>query len=252
MRRKTLMHLLRRHKSVLTALGIYWPAIFWLTHIPVPEIARRSGMSDKTMHVLAYFVLTFLIWFAVSPYDKIRWDKLKTWIVIAIITVYAALDECLQGMIMGRSSDIIDFLSDILGMAAGVVVLMLFDFWPAMLTASAVFIFVVSTMSNLPHIYPKYHLDSIFHFTAYAAFTFIWIQHQRRSVFFRRFNMLFALIIPVFLLLAVITAARFWGRSISSAGIFAAIAGICLVLFSAGAACLIKSRLKKNANKDFQ
>ena len=67
------MQLLRRHKSVLIALGIYWPVIFWLTHIPVPDIARQSGMSDKTMHVLAYFVLTFLIWFTISPYEKVQW-----------------------------------------------------------------------------------------------------------------------------------------------------------------------------------
>jgi hypothetical protein len=45
------MKLLRRHKAVLLVLGIYWPVIFWLTHIPVPDVARQSGMSDKTMHV---------------------------------------------------------------------------------------------------------------------------------------------------------------------------------------------------------
>lgn len=242
------MHLLRRHKSILTALGIYWPAIFWLTHIPVPEIARRSGMSDKTMHVLAYFVLTFLVWFAVSPYEKIRWNRLKTWVVAAVIMTYAALDECLQGLIMERSSDIIDFLSDLLGMAAGLGVLSFFDFWPAMLTASAAFIFVVSTMSNLPHLYPEYHLGSLFHFTAYAAFTFIWVQHQQRCKSQCRLNLLLAAIIPVILLLAVVASAGFWGRNVSWTGISAAIAGICLVFLSAAGVYLIKSKLKDGSN----
>ncbi|MHC5095363.1 MAG: VanZ family protein, partial [Planctomycetota bacterium] len=91
------MKLLRRHKTVLLLLGIYWPVIFCLTHIPVPQVARQSGMSDKTMHVLAYFVLTFLVWFAVSPYHKARWNGIKVWIVLATIIGYAAVDEYLQG-----------------------------------------------------------------------------------------------------------------------------------------------------------
>ena len=101
------MKLLRRHKTVLLVLGIYWPLIFWLTHIPVPAIARQSGMSDKTMHVLAYFALTFLVWFAVSPYHKARPSKLKPWLVLIGILCYGIIDEYLQGRV-GRSMDYVD------------------------------------------------------------------------------------------------------------------------------------------------
>ncbi|MHC5191269.1 MAG: VanZ family protein, partial [Planctomycetota bacterium] len=109
------MKIPRRHKIVLLALGIYWPVIFWLTHIPVPDVARQSGMSDKTMHVLAFFVLAFLVWFAVCPYQKARWNRLKVWVVLATVIAYAAIDEYLQGFIPGRSADVWDFVADTVG-----------------------------------------------------------------------------------------------------------------------------------------
>jgi len=49
-------------------LLIYWPGLFVLTHIPIPQLARQSGMSDKMMHALAYLALVFLWWFSISPY----------------------------------------------------------------------------------------------------------------------------------------------------------------------------------------
>ncbi|MCI0499271.1 MAG: VanZ family protein [Planctomycetales bacterium] len=225
------MQLLRRHKSVLLALGIYWPAIFWLTHIPVPDIARQSGMSDKTMHVLAYFALTFLTWFAVSPYEKIRWNKPKVWIVWVVIVLYAAADEYLQGRV-GRSADVVDFASDLFGLAMGLGVLSIFSFWPALLAAAVVFIFAISTLSNVLELYQHYHVSAVFHFTAYAAFALIWIQHQQRARSFIAVQRLFPLIIPVSLLLVIKTAAVFFDRTIGWADAAAALAGICLtVLF---------------------
>ncbi|MHC5082750.1 MAG: VanZ family protein [Planctomycetota bacterium] len=173
------MKLHRRHKSVLIALGIYWPVIFILTHVPVQDIARKSGMSDKVMHALAYFVLTFFVWFAVSPYRKVQWNKLKVWIVLAIVAAYGAVDEILQGFV-GRSSDMIDFIADVFGLILALGILSIFNFWSAMLTFSAIFVFVVSNMSNLLMLYPQYHLATVFHYTAYTAFALIWIQHTER------------------------------------------------------------------------
>jgi VanZ family protein len=181
------MKLLRRHKSVLIALGIYWPFIFWLTHIPVPSIARQSGMSDKTMHVIAYSILTFLVWFAISPYHKVRWDQRKVWIALITITCYGVIDEYLQARV-GRSGDVMDLQADMFGVIIGLGLLSIFNFWPALLTVSASFIFIISNQSNLLML-PQYHSwTTIFHFTAYASMTLIWIQFldryarsQRRS-----------------------------------------------------------------------
>ncbi len=208
------MKLLRRHKTVLLVLGIYWPLIFWLTHIPVPQVARQSGMSDKTMHVLAYFALTFLVWFAVSPYHKVRWSKLKPWLVLIGILCYGAIDEYLQGRV-GRLMDGMDLAANLFGAVLALGLLSILGFWSALLAASAVFIFVISNMSNLLSLYPEYHLNVAFHFTAYTAFTLIWIQYLDRHNNLptsRVFRMIASWILPILLLFIVKAAAPFFNR----------------------------------------
>ena len=223
------MQLLRRHKSVLIALGIYWPMIFWLTHIPVPDVARQSGMSDKTMHVLAYFVLTFLIWFAISPYEKVQWSKKKAWILLSIIVCYGAVDEFLQGRV-GRSADVMDFVADLFGMILGLGLLSCLSFWSALLAASAVFVFVISNMSHLLMLYPQYHLSSIFHFTAYTAFALIWIQYMERYIDLKtvKASWLFSsLSVPIVLLILVKGASPMFERPIGWIEVATALFGIC-------------------------
>jgi len=171
----------RRHRYILPAVGIYWPLIFWLTHIPVPDLARRSGMSDKTMHVLAYLALTFLVWLAVSPYQKVRWNRPAVWVVLVIIAGYGALDEWMQGLpSINRGADFVDFLANLLGILLALGILSFLRFWPALLTVSAIFIFAVNNLSGILLLLGQYHLNTIFHFTAYAALTLIWIQYDSR------------------------------------------------------------------------
>ena len=223
------MLFLRRHKSVLIALGIYWPGIFWLTHIPVPDIARQSGMSDKTMHVLAYFVLTFLVWFAVGPYEKVQWCRKKVWILLAVIIWYGAMDEYLQGRV-GRSADVMDFVADLFGVVSALGLLSVLSFWPALLAASAVFVFVVSNLSNLLMLYPQYYLDTAFHFTAYTAFALIWIQYMERYTDLKvaKSSWLFSsLLVPVVLLAVIKGTAPLFDRSIGWFEIATALFGIC-------------------------
>lgn len=224
------MKLLRRHKSVLLALGIYWPFLFWLTHIPVPSIARQSGMSDKTMHVLAYFVLTFLVWFAISPYKKVNWHTMKVWIVLGIISLYALIDETIQGLErVGRSADIIDFVSDLFGVVLALGMLSFLGFWGSLLSVSSVFIFVLSDISRLMTL-PQYASYAIaFHFTAYTAFTLIWIQWLEQ---FGRFApgkaawLAISAITPVGLLALVVLAAPIWDRPLNAFHIGIAAVGI--------------------------
>jgi hypothetical protein len=208
------MKLLRRHKSVLFALGIYWPFIFWLTHIPMPAIAGQSGLSDKTMHIMAYFLLTFLIWFAISPYEKVRWSKIKCWLVVLAVLLYGVMDEYLQSKV-GRTADPADLFADFFGVMLGLGMLSIFGFWSALLTVSSIFIFVLSDISRLMTL-PQYAFYvTAFHFTAYTAFTLIWIQWLER---FSRVTHgmaswpLVSLSLPLGLLLVVKAAAPLWDR----------------------------------------
>ena len=173
------MRLLRRHKYVLIGLGVYWPMIFVLTHIPVPRAVGRLGMSDKTMHVIAYMALAFLVWLSISPYEKVNWKKAKVWIVLAALAGYGAFDEFLQGRV-GRNPELADFLMNISGILLGLAILTAVSFWPAMMSVSAIFIFSVSNLSNVLLLYPQWRLDTVFAFTGYGTFTLLWIQHLNR------------------------------------------------------------------------
>lgn len=208
------MTLMRRHKYVLIALGVYWLGVFTLTHIPVPDLAGKSGMSDKTMHVMAYFALTFLAWCAVSPYHRIQWNCAKIWIIMAVIMAYGAADEYLQGFV-GRSADIHDFVADLFGMVFAVGVLSIFYFWSALLTASVVSVFVISNLSNLTGLYPEYHLNTLFHFIAYTGLSLIWMQHMERYLPLRHNRaawLLTAAALPLAMLAMVLTTASFFGK----------------------------------------
>jgi len=177
------MPLLRRHKYILLILLIYWPALFVLTHIPIPQLARRSGMSDKIMHLLAYMALVFLWWLSISPYRKVDWRKVKVWLALAVMVWYSAFDEWLQGHI-GRSADVRDFYANLAGVLFGLVILSIFSFWPASLIVSAAFIFAVINLSKIDLLWEWPFLNTGFHFLGFAGFTLIWIQYMQRYVLF--------------------------------------------------------------------
>ncbi|MHC5059531.1 MAG: VanZ family protein [Planctomycetota bacterium] len=175
------MPLLRRHKYILIALLVYWPALFVLTHIPIPDIARQSGMSDKTMHALAYLGLVFVWWFSISPYNKVDWRKAKVWATLGVMVWYGAFDEWLQGRI-GRSADVADFFADLSGALIGLVILSIFSFWPSCLIISGIFIFSITNLSSIDMLAELPWLNIGFHFFAYAGFTLIWIQYMQRYI----------------------------------------------------------------------
>lgn len=219
----------RRHKYILWSLGIYWPVLFVLTHIPVPTIAGQSGMSDKMMHLLAYLVLVFFVWLAISPYEKVRWNRAKVWIVLAIIVWYGVMDEWLQGKV-GRQMELLDFLYNLAGAILGLVILSILSFWTASLSISAIYIFVITNCSDLLNLYPRLHLNTAFHLTAYAAMTLIWIQHLDRNGQFRKSHPtwpLIAISLPLGLLTAIkLIGCFFYNRPLWWIDIATAIFGI--------------------------
>ncbi len=55
-----LMALSRQQKVTIISLVSYWLTLFILTHIPIPLFVREAGVSDKSLHLLAYLILVFL------------------------------------------------------------------------------------------------------------------------------------------------------------------------------------------------
>jgi len=169
-----------QQKIAACVLALYWPALFVLAHIPIPRVVQEADVSDKSLHFLAYLILTFLLWFAVSRNQKVNWRRASPWLVLSVIVVYGILDEWLQNYVAGRSCDVRDFFSDLAGALASLVLSSFLTFWPAGLIIVATFIFGITnvTRANLSDLLPV--TNAMFHFFAYAILTVLWIQCMHR------------------------------------------------------------------------
>ncbi len=115
------MKITREKKFFITVLIFYWLGIFIATHIPIPGWTRKMGISDKTMHFVAYMILALLLWLAASFEQKADWKKLRTWLLSGIVLLYGVADELLQHF-SKRSVDIRDLMANMLGIAAAMVI----------------------------------------------------------------------------------------------------------------------------------
>ena len=169
------MTLSHQQKIAACVLALYWPALFVLTHVPIPRVVQDADVSDKSLHFLAYLILTFLLWSAVSINQKVNWRRAVPWLVLSVIVVYGILDEWLQGYVAGRSCDVRDFFMDLAGALAGLIISSFLTFWPAGLLVVATFIFGISnvTRANLADLLPV--TNTVFHLFAYAILTILWI-----------------------------------------------------------------------------
>ena len=207
---------------------MYWPTLFVLTHIPVMAFARRTGMSDKTMHFLAYMVLMCLVWLAVSPYEKVRWRRARVWLVLAAVVWYGAFDEWLQGRV-GRSVDVHDFMADLAGAVAALLILSLLEFWQAAPAVAGIVIVTFSLFSRIGYQASVPWLAVVFHFFGYALFSLAWIQYARRrfagwGVGWVRWAV--AVAVPLALLAAVKTGGLFVQRPPAMVDCATAVGGI--------------------------
>ena len=176
------MALSNRQKLTVTALLIYWSFLFVLTHIPIPQIFfGEMSPSDKTLHYFAYLVLSFLLWFAISPGKKVSWRKAGVWWVLFAVVWYGVFDEWLQGYV-GRNPDIKDFFADLAGAVTGLIVLSIFSFRPASLVLTGAVIFV---LTNFVQAGPAEQLpmtSGVFYLFAYAFFSLIWTRYMHHHL----------------------------------------------------------------------
>ncbi len=222
-----------RNKLTIIPLLIYWPTIFVLTHIHVPQLIEQAHVSDKILHVLAFMVLVFLLWFVFSPSKKVNWKKSTVWWILAATVVYSLLDEWLQ-IYVDRQPDVIDFLANLTGAFIGMFLLTILDFLPASLIATPAVIFAATTVAetNLAKIMPGIYIA--FHLFAYGLFALLWDQYLRRKNLMPNSSqlkwLLPVLILPLVLLGAAKAYSRLAGRVISTSDVAAALVGIAGVI----------------------
>ncbi|MHC4360013.1 MAG: VanZ family protein [Planctomycetota bacterium] len=239
-----------RQKLTIIPLVLYWPALFILAHVPIPQLVYRAKVSDKILHVAAYLILAFLFWFAIHPDKKVNWRKKAVWWIISIIILYSILDESLQGYV-GRSSDAHDFLANIAGAAIGMILFSFFSFWPAFLIVTAIVIFLLANLAraNISELIPV--TEAVFYFCAFGTLSLVWIRCMRRFSSVSRSIpkwLITALGPPCVFLAIVKLSSTITGRSFSSRSVIMSAAGIIAAVLAACLFALFSGRFSKKAS----
>jgi VanZ family protein len=238
------MVLSRRQKLTVISLLFYWPGVFILAHIPIPQVVYKAQVFDKSLHFLAYLVLIFLLWFAISPNKKVNWRKAAVWWVLFVVVWYGVVDEWLQSYV-GRTCDIMDFFADLAGALAGLILFSFFTFWPVLLVVMGTTIITLTdfTRANLADLVPV--TNAMFHLFAYGFFTMLWLQYIHLFLPMKAPKpkwMIAALALPIGFLLTVKLFSVIFGKDfvvqdviISTVGIITVVATIYLIaLFRRG------------------
>jgi len=127
-----LFNFLERHKVVLVyfPLIFYWLILFTLTTLPTESIPS-VGVSDKVEHLLAYFVLSILLYLTLLFQKKsVLLKNYAMLFTVLIVFTYGIIDEVHQLMIPGRSCELLDFLADMIGGIIGIIIVkILFSFY---------------------------------------------------------------------------------------------------------------------------
>lgn len=241
------MAMVQRQKMLILALALYWPGLFILTHIPVPEVVRAAHMSDKSLHFLSYLILAFLLWSAWRPFEKAHWRRPAAWWVLLAIMAYALCDEGLQYFVAGRSPDARDLLANAVGALAGLAVTALVSFWPGSLivTGTTIYTLAVFTRANLTRLLPV--TSTALHLVTYGLFTLLWIGYRNRSAAGKRPNrgwLIRILIAPAALLLVTKVSAIVSGKELEGWEIVAGAGGIlgAVVITALGAYLGVKTQ----------
>ena len=243
-----LMTLSRQHKLIIISLVFYWTVLFILAHMPIPQLVRKADVSDKTLHFLAYMILSVLLFSAINPYKKVNWRKATVWWVILVIVLYGVVDELLQGYVAGRSIDAMDFVADLAGTLTGAILLSIFAFWTVCLVVTGVTIFGLSNIAraNLADLLPR--ADTAFHLFAYALFTLLWIRYLYYWLGLTALKpkwLVAATMPPIGLLLAVKLGSLILGRSFTISEIIISVVGIVAAVGIIFVFCLCKSQISR-------
>ena len=112
----------------LLVLCVYWPVLFISTHLPAAMLVDIHA-NDKAMHYSAFLILTALFWYARYGLTRPHMAGKPLYIVLAIMLVYAAMDEGLQAFVPGRDANVLDFLADVGGIVTALALVVLLRTW---------------------------------------------------------------------------------------------------------------------------
>jgi VanZ family protein len=239
------MALTRRQKLTLAALVLYWPIIFILSHIPIPQLVYKAQVSDKILHLVVYLLLVFLVWFAICPNAKVNWRRPAVWWILLVVVWYGVLDEWLQGYV-GRQPSVADFFADLVGVLLALIVLSFFTFYPAALVITAGTIFLLTNLSrtNPAELLPLG--NALFHLFSYAFFAALWIRFIHHYLPFKPPQLKWILVsvaLPTALVFAVKLSTIILQRHFNIQSLFLSAAGIVITINAAFVVGLVRQNI---------
>jgi hypothetical protein len=167
----------REQKLFTVILIFYWVSIFVATHIPVPGWTRKMGVSDKTMHFVAYMVLTLLLWLGTSFEKKADWKKIRPWLLLTTVILYGLADELLQHFSVERSVDIQDFTADVVGSAVAMMMVTILSGWHAVMILVTVCPLFAPAIVRSQLITQGSLLEVVAYMAGFAIITAAWIKY---------------------------------------------------------------------------
>lgn len=111
-----LIRIIKKYIKIIPA-GLYNGVIWFFSSIPI--MINITGF-DKTAHIAEYSILGFLLAFGLGV-TKSNFEFMARQVLI-IGVILGATDEIHQFFVPGRSTDIVDLLADLTGVALGVLI----------------------------------------------------------------------------------------------------------------------------------
>jgi VanZ family protein len=240
----------RRQKAVIAVLALYWPTLFVLAHIPIPQVIRRAHMNDKSLHLLAYMILTFLLWSAIKPEERVRWCRAAVWCLLAAVAIYGVCDEWLQRALGGRSMDPRDFVADVIGAVVTLGMLSVLSFWPICVIVAGITIYTLAvfTRANLTALLPV--TMTMFHLMTHAVFTLLWMGYLHQWPHPPRSGPAWVAAstsLPLALVVVTKASTMLSGKTFEGWDMLAAVAGIFGAVAAAGIAGALQRRVAMQA-----
>lgn len=100
-------------------LAAYWLALFVATHLPMRDGMPANGV-DKLFHVAAYAGLALMLATVGGLWNGPSWRSYLG--ILVLIAAYGALDEWMQLHVPGRNAHVLDWVADLVGGTAGLLV----------------------------------------------------------------------------------------------------------------------------------
>jgi hypothetical protein len=169
-------------------------------------------------------ILTFLLWSAIKPAEKVRWRGFFVWVLLAVVAAYGVCDEWLQHVVAYRSMDPKDFVADILGAVAALGLLTVLSFWPTcvIIAGTTIYTLAVFTRANVTALLPV--TMTAFHLITYAVFTVLWMGYLHQRPYPPRVAV--SLAMPLALVVVTKASAMMTGKAFEGWDVIAAVVGI--------------------------